>query len=431
MLHWLFLDLNSYFASVEQELRPGLRGRAVAIVPVKAETTCCIAVSYEARAYGVRTGVSVATARTLCPHIELVEARPKIYVQMHHRILAAVERCLPVEAVLSCDEFICRLAGAQRHAPRALELAAEVKASVRRHAGETLRCSIGLGPNRALAKIAAEMQKPDGLTVLERGDLPEALYRLELADISGIGRRMERRLRSAGVSTVRELCALSRERFAALWGGVLGDRLWLELRGEDLPAVAVNARQTISRQHILPPALRTPDGCRATALKMLGDCVRRMRRHGLRAGGLGLVVYYRHHEYVFEADCRIPPCGEGITLQEHFLPLLAGAPNGPPQSLCVFLTHLAEGGQAELFPPSPQAQRRAAAVGAMEQLHRKFGKEAVYLGSTHGARDAAPGRISFGPPPPLEEFEGRIDELRAEKKGASAAKTGSTRGALN
>ena len=403
-VQWLFLDLNSYFASVEQELRPELRGRPIAIVPVEAETTCCIAVSYEARAFGLRTGVSVQKARELCPGIELVEGRPKTYVEMHHRILAAVGQVLPVDAVLSCDEFVCRLAGTQQQAPRALELAAQIKNSIRKHAGGTLRCSIGLGPNRALAKIAAEMQKPDGLMLIARNDLPHVLYRLELADISGIGKRMEKRLRAAGIHSVRELMDLSRERFAALWGSVLGDRLWLELRGEDLPAPEARPRQTISRQHILPPPLRSPEGCRAVALKMLEDCVRRMRRHGLEAGGLGLAIYYLHHDHVFEAHCNIPPCGEGITMQEQFLPLLAGAPNGVMQSVCVFLSQLQSPGQTQLFPPSPQAQTRAAAAEVMETMRGRFGKHAVYLGSVHAARDAAPARISFGPPPSLDEF---------------------------
>ena len=402
-LRWLFLDLNSYFASVEQELRPELRGRPVAIVPVAAETTCCIAVSYEARLYGLRTGVSVAMARTLCPHVLLVEGRPKVYVEMHHRILAAIEACIPIDAVLSCDEFVCRLMGKQQQLAPALQLAREIKQSIRERAGATLRCSVGLGPNRLLAKIAAERQKPDGLIAIEPAHLPHALYTLALADIPGVGTRMEKRLGREGIGTVRELCALSRERLAQLWGGVLGERLWLELRGEDLPPPEKRPAQTISRQHILPPELRTQVGCRQTALKMLADCVRRMRRVKMGAGGLGLAVFYVQHAHVFTADCRIPFCDEWITLQEHFLPLLAGAPNHVPQSVCVFLTHLAETESAPLFP-SPQAQRRASLAAAMEQVHSRFGKEALHLGSVHGTAASAPARISFGPPPPLEEF---------------------------
>ena len=84
-LRWLFLDLNSYFASVEQELRPELRDRPVAVVPLLADTTCCIAASYEAKAFGVRTGTQVGEAKRLCPGIELIEARHELYVDYHHR----------------------------------------------------------------------------------------------------------------------------------------------------------------------------------------------------------------------------------------------------------------------------------------------------------------------------------------------------------
>ncbi len=106
-LNWLFVDMNSYFASVEQDTRPELRGRPVAIVPMMADTTCCLAASYEAKAFGVKTGISVADAKQLCPGLVLVEARHELYVQYHHRIIEAVESCLPVTAVLSVDEMAC------------------------------------------------------------------------------------------------------------------------------------------------------------------------------------------------------------------------------------------------------------------------------------------------------------------------------------
>jgi DNA polymerase IV len=119
---WLYLDLNSYFASVEQQLHPELRGRAVAVIPVKAETTCCIAASYETKAYGIQTGTDVAEARRLCPEIVLVEASQSQYARFHYAILEAVNRCLPVEQVLSIDEIACRLTGSQCNPDRAIVL---------------------------------------------------------------------------------------------------------------------------------------------------------------------------------------------------------------------------------------------------------------------------------------------------------------------
>src|SRR6201997_5412248 len=162
-LQWLFLDLNSYLASVEQELRPELRDRPMAVVPLLADTTCCIAASYEAKKYGVRTGTQVGEAKRLCPGIVLVEARHEVYVDYHHRIVEAVESCVPVTSVMSIDEMACRLIGREQPLLAALELAAKVKLAVRQKAGETLCCSVGLAPNRYLAKVASDMEKPDGL----------------------------------------------------------------------------------------------------------------------------------------------------------------------------------------------------------------------------------------------------------------------------
>jgi DNA polymerase-4 len=151
-LRWLLVDLNSYFASVEQELRPELRGRPVAVVPVMADTTCAIAASYEAKVFGVRTGTRVGDAKRMCPGIMLVEARHDVYVDYHNRIFEAVERCVPVAAVLSIDEMASSLIGREQPLSAALDLAKRVKISIRENVGSTLRCSIGLAPNRYLAK---------------------------------------------------------------------------------------------------------------------------------------------------------------------------------------------------------------------------------------------------------------------------------------
>jgi len=122
-LRWLFLDLNSYFASVEQELVPSLQGRPIAVVPVVADTTCCIAASYEAKAFGVKTGTQVGEAKRMCRGIELVEARHELYVEYHNRIVEAVETVVPVASVMSIDEMACRLVGREQPLLAALDVA--------------------------------------------------------------------------------------------------------------------------------------------------------------------------------------------------------------------------------------------------------------------------------------------------------------------
>mgnify|MGYP001241766274 FL=1 len=132
----LYLDMNAYFASVEQQERPELRGQPVGIVAVETDTTCCIAASYEAKSFGVKTGTIVRQARQICPGLRIVIARPDVYVQYHHDIVAAVERCLPVTGVHSIDEMACRLMGEEQQPHQAVNLARQIKQSIRHHVGE-------------------------------------------------------------------------------------------------------------------------------------------------------------------------------------------------------------------------------------------------------------------------------------------------------
>ena len=172
-LRKLFIDMNAFFASIEQQDDPTLRGRPVAVIPTDAPTTCCIAASYEAKRYGVRTGTPVWQARQLCPSLVFRLARHRRYVLFHQRILDAVETVLPIEKVLSIDEMTCSLGLNERSPQQALALANAIKQAIRTRVGECLTCSIGIAPNTLLAKVAADMRKPHGLTLLTAADLPD------------------------------------------------------------------------------------------------------------------------------------------------------------------------------------------------------------------------------------------------------------------
>ena len=150
----LFIDMNAFFAAVEQQEDKKLRGRPVAVIPTQAETTCCIAASYEAKRFGVRTGTPVWQARKLCPGIACVVADHKRYVVMHNRIVDAVGSVLPVDKIVSIDEMSCRLLGDERRPERAAATASRIKVAIKERAGDYLTCSIGVAPNAMLAKWA-------------------------------------------------------------------------------------------------------------------------------------------------------------------------------------------------------------------------------------------------------------------------------------
>src|SRR3974390_1507912 len=289
-LNWLFVDLNSYFASVEQQDRPELREKPVGVVPMMADTTCCIAASYEAKAHGVKTGTIVADAKRMCPNIILVEARHEIYVDYHHRIVEAVESCLPVSSVMSIDEMACRLMGRGRPCLAALELGRRVKARIRDQGGPMLRSSVGLATSRYLAKVASDMEKPDGLVALTLDILPEALRRLTLRDLPGIGAKTEERLNEKGIHTMDDLMALGTEQAGQLWGSVWGERLWHWLKGEDFDMTETEHLKSISHSHVLAPEMRTAEKAWAVAHKLLHKAAMRLRTHKLWASGIALAV---------------------------------------------------------------------------------------------------------------------------------------------
>src|SRR5688572_27153742 len=219
-LRWLFLDLNSYFASVEQNERRELRGRPVAVVPMMTDSTCAIAASKEAKLYGIRTGTPIYEAKKICPHLICVLARHDVYVDYHHRILESVDKHVPVNKVWSIDECDAELLGQQRRPENARKIAQNIKDTIRRDLGKNITCSVGIAPNTFLAKVATEIQKPDGLIILHPDDLPGKLLNLKLRDLPGINVRMEERLLRAGIHSVADLWRTSPKQARAIWGSV-------------------------------------------------------------------------------------------------------------------------------------------------------------------------------------------------------------------
>lgn len=394
-LRYLFVDMNAYFASVEQQDDPTLRGKPVAVVPVMAQTTCCIAASYEAKAFGVKTGTPVWRARRLCPGLILKVCRHERYTELHDRIVRAVGRCLPVERVLSIDELICRLVGDERRPERATTIAGAIKREIVRHAGEWLRCSIGVGPNRLLAKVAGDMRKPDGLTLIETKDLPARLYDLKLTDFPGIARRMEKRFHRYGVTGTRQLLRLTVNQMSQVWGSrIHGERWYYSLRGEDVSEKSTR-RRTVGHSHVLPPDLRTDAGAYAVMSKLIHKAAARLRSIDYWAGHAAFAVRYEGGGG-WEAGCHLPRCQDTLGVLVAFHELWDGRPlSGRPIQVSTVLTDLvpARSATPSLFP----FDRRVTDLShAMDRVNRTFGRQAVHFGSRHRlGGDTAPTRVAF------------------------------------
>jgi len=419
-LRWLFLDLNSYFASVEQQLDPRLRDKPVIVAPVDSDTTVAIAASVEAKRYGIGTGTPVWEAKRLCRDLIVTPARHEKYVEFHDAIVAEIWKHIPVTRVCSIDEVACRLLDNENSVAAATALARRIKAGIRAAVGACLTSSVGIAPNRLLAKLASDMHKPDGLVVLHAEHLPERLFDLKLRDIAGIGAKMERRLARDGVNDIRQLCERRPRDAGTAWGGTNGDRLWYLLHGVDLPEKATQSR-TIGHSHVLSPGKRGVEPVRLTARRLALKAASRLRRKSYRCRLLILHARFEDDKSGWRASMRLPATQDSFVVLaalETLFPRLVAAGRVRPGDFQIRMigVTLAEiepvaGEQDSLFalldPDDPLARetRTLALSRAMDRINRRFGRHAVSLGPLHGGRiDRIGSKIAFGRIPELDEF---------------------------
>jgi len=422
LLTTLFLDVNAYFASVEQQVQPALRGRPVGVAPITSDSGCCIAVSYEAKKFGVKTGTRVGEARQLCPEITIVDARPRLYVLMHHRVLRAVDKHIPVHKVHSIDELSCLLDPTQRADDKARKLAMAIKRSILETCGRCMTCSIGIAPNRVLAKLGTDMQKPDGLVVLHADTLAATIGARSPEDLAGIGPRMMRRLQLAGIATIDDLLLRTEPEMRALWGGVVGARWWHWLRGHEVHEPPTR-KVSMGHQHVLAPDLRTREGARSVAFRLLLKAAARMRHEGYAAKRLTLGLRFPGDRagtwgaYSWDSHASLGEgCVDTPTMLDALGELWLRAPAAPPLQVGVTLHELVAPGSYTL-PLFTDERRRESLSRAMDAVNRKFGANAVYTANMQDARGHGTGGIAFNYVPNLDVIDSVQSRQRGEEPG--------------
>lgn len=404
-VEWLILDLNSFFASCEQQSNPHLRGKPVAIVPSMTDSTSVIAASYEAKKHGIRTGTSVGDAKKLCPNIHLQVARHRLYLEYHHAIIKAVEECVPIESIMSIDEMACQLMDNEKPVDAATALAKKIKANIREKVGECLTSSIGLAPNKFLAKVASDMKKPDGLTVITRADLPGKLLPLDLSDLCGIGDGMLQRLNNAGIFSIEDLYDASAEELHDIWGGIEGDRFYAMLHGESVYR-PTSERRSISHQHVLEPPLRNRDGARKFARYLLMKAAQRLRSLGLYCRHLSVQVKFAKPGGYWSDDMRFAETQSSQDLLSWLEQMWANAPDNPPLRVTIVLSDFtaATSHQMDLFAVPAQQKVESSLLGSMDKINKRYGYGTIGFGDLKPDFRHFNGRIAFQKVPDFEEF---------------------------
>lgn len=402
MLKWLLFDLNSFFASCEQQEDPSLRGRPVAVIPTLADSTSVIAASYEAKKMGVKTNTSVRDAKKLCPGIVFKTGNHRLYTHYHHRIVKAVEEVLPIKKVLSIDEVACELIGKEKAYEQAQRIAQQMKDHVRQVVGSEIKSSVGIGPNILIAKIASDMQKPDGLTIVDTADILKKIGPLPIEAMPGVGRKMKPKLNSKGYFTIADFMKAPDYQLRKHWGSIWGLRIARELAGEDIPLQKNVNQHSLSHQHVLPPALRSSDKAFQVATKLLLKACARLREEKMKTSRLS--VYARLLDGSrFENTVGFSETDDSYFLTHQLKSLWRLSLKQRPLKVSVVLSELTHGpAQMSLFD-NPRSQNINL---ALDTINSRFGPNTLYMAHTQPVLSSAKTRIAFNHIPRLtDEFD--------------------------
>ncbi len=372
----VLIDMNAFFASIEQRDRLELRGRPVAVTNGD-QGTCIITSSYEARAYGVRTGMRLREARRLCPGLLRVTARSKLYAEVSTRIMDALrDRVSPEIEVFSVDEAFIDATRVQRLHGSPEAVAQLVRQVVREVAG--LPCSVGVAGDKTIAKWAAKQRKPDGVTIIPPWESAARIRDVPVTELCGVGRGIGSFLAARGVHTCGEMSDLPIGELTRRWGNV-GRRVWLMAQGLDPEPVRteVTPPKSVGHGKVLPPAT-TDERMLLTYLEHMAHKVAaRLRRHHLEAQQFFIGVK-TDTGWVGGRFLTPDPTDDARPLVSLCRQLLKDAWLGRPayQVQVTALDPGLAGVQMDLFDKQ-EPPRRAVVNRTVDEVNRRFGTMAV------------------------------------------------------
>lgn len=288
------LDMNAFFASVEQRFNPALRGKPIVVCGNPKKRTVVAACSYEAKRYGIQNGMAVFEAQRLCPKVALVGGRPDKYVDISQRIFALLATFTPQMEIFSIDEAFLDMTSTYRLFGATPEATAQLMKQRIKQA-HSLTCSVGIGPNKLIAKMASDLKKPDGLVRVRPEEVPALMERLPIEDLCGVGPRLKAQLNDLGVITCADLGRASAPMLTRRFG-LLGAHLQRMGQGRDESPVALLNRESLVKSmghcYTLPRDTASLEEIYGTLLRLAEQVARRLRRDGYQGRTVGLTIRY-------------------------------------------------------------------------------------------------------------------------------------------
>lgn len=377
----MHVDMNAFFASVEQQKDPSLQGKPVAVVGSSKRTivTTC---SYEARAFGVKTGMALWEAKRCCPELVLVVGKNREYTRISSLIMKLMYDFTPLVETFSIDEAFLDISGSLSLFGTPENIASLLKDRIREQFG--LTCSIGIAPNKLLAKLASEMQKPDGLTMIRPGEVAMIMDRTPIRDLCGIGKKTEKNLTMLGIRTCGDLGRfpdkLLRQKF-----GMVGEALHLMGLGvDDSPVVPQDESdqvKSVGHSMTLEKDLEKREDILRYLLQLAEMVGRRMRRYGVAGKTVSLSVRYADFFTNFSRQLTLSEYTNlSVEIYRGAVTLLDSVQlSQPVRLLGVKLSNLRH--QEEQLPLFAGERKKAHLARAMDEVNSRFGEFCVTYGT--------------------------------------------------
>lgn len=289
----MYVDMNSYFASCEQQDNSSLRGRPIGVVTHDSPNACVIAPSIEAKKFGIKTGMRFYDCKKLCPQIIPVVSRPYRYRQIHIGIMKVLHSFCDDVVAKSIDEAVVNLTSYRLVYKDMFALARQIKEGIKAECGEWIQCSIGIAPNTFLAKLGTELQKPDGLVCITPQNIDEQLAKLTLTDLPGIAKNNARRLQMIGIRTPLAMRYASPSLLRKAFGGIVGHYWHCRLNFMELDLYQNDYRAMSATRTVSPQQRQSPQALGSLLISLCTRLEQRLVKHDVFCKELSFVIRYK------------------------------------------------------------------------------------------------------------------------------------------
>jgi len=375
--------MNAFFASVEQQSNPELRGKPIAVIGA-AKRTIITTCSYEARAFGVKTGMNTWEARQKCPQLIFVIGNNRKYTYTSTQIIMIFREYTPLVEVFSIDEAFLDVTGCLSLFGSAERIVYLIKSRIKHQFGIT--CSVGIAPNKLLAKLASDMQKPDGLTIIKPEEISRVLERVPIKDLCGIGAKMNQHLTNFGIKTCGELGRFPVDILKRKFG-ITGEKLhYMGLGMDDSPVVPEEEAEevkSVGHSTTLEKDVTERSDIERFLLQLSEMVGRRARRYQVAGKTVTLTVRYPDFTTFSKQESRVTHTNNSEEIYLAALKILNSIElTQPIRLLGVKISNLRQ--HTEQLPLFPAERKKALLAGAMDLVNNKFGDFAVTFGSLLG-----------------------------------------------